>query len=292
MTGDGCMATDKESKKNRWGVSRVDRHYFFNTDNTGDSPLLQKVRDTWEALRRCEDYFKLCEGVEFHKSGIVSMKWLAQNREKNDEINKRLNQVGIKQLLDSNKSFFDLQPDIAFDIIGSTPVEVIAPKNLPANFEDKKSNELRFLEDGKYLTVKIDVTQRKGDIENQIKLYLDYYRELIDLPDTRHSGKQQHWQVYDLLKEGNTHTEIIKILWPDEYQKGNDSGESKLQAKYYELRYRYEKQGFKDWEERAWEETYEKNQGGNFKLYVRVRYNKIKAEKEIEEFGLRFKRTT
>jgi hypothetical protein len=118
----------KENKT--WGVSGLYRHYFFKNDTTGDS-VLKRVRDHWEELRRYPQYLELCEGVEFHKSGIVSNGWLAQNGEKHDEINKRLNQMRIKQLLDPKKSFFELPPDITLDIIGPNPVEVIALKDPP-----------------------------------------------------------------------------------------------------------------------------------------------------------------
>jgi hypothetical protein len=118
---------------------------------------------------------------------------------------------------------------------------------------------------------------------------------LIDIPDKRYRDKLQYelqfWQTYDLLKEGRTRTEVIKLLWPDEYQKGNERSESEIQAKYNELVERYEKQGVEDWGEKAYKDSFEKNKGINLKLYTRVRDHEIKAEKKIEELRLRFKVT-
>jgi hypothetical protein len=240
-------------------------------------------------LRRCEKYLTLCEGVEFHQSGIVDLKWVALNTEKHMEINKRANQLGVKQILDPSKEFYSLQPDIAIDIIGPTPVEVLALQDLTPSSQNRESWQQRFLKDGKYLTVKIDVTQRKSDIINQIKIYLDYYRDLLGPQDKRHTGKMECWQVYDMIKEGRTHTEIIERMWPDEYQKGIDEGDSKIKKEYQKLVEKYRKQGLENFHERAYQETHGKCEGSLLKLYVRVRDNKIKAERKIEELRLRFK---
>jgi hypothetical protein len=166
------------------------------------------------------------------------------------------------------------------------------PQDLPAHYDDKQSWERRYLEDGKFLNIKIDVTQRKEDIKKQIDLYLDYYKGLLNVPDKRLSTKQEFWQVYDMLKEGKTPTEIIKTLWPEEYLKGKDSDNATLEKKYFGLRQKYKEQKLEDHDERAWKEVYgneQDEQGGNLKLYTRVWDHNKKATRKIENIRKRLK---
>jgi hypothetical protein len=245
--------------------------------------------DQWEAAKRCPEYLKLCEGVEFSESGLVSMKWVAQNRERHDEINKCLNRAGIKQLIDPQKNPFEIQPEIIFDIFSTPSAVIVAPGKLPKSFDDNESYERRFLEDGRYLIVKMDMLQKKEDIRHQINLYLDRFH---DRADTRTRLKPEDWKAYDMSKEGKKDKEIIELIWPEEYKKATENDPYKLNKEWEEKREELKKKGRKiteQVEKELWDDVYKKGAPKFQNLYTNVNAGKKRVKEKIKEMSLRFK---
>lgn len=92
------------------------------------------------------------------------------------------------------------------------------------------------------------------------------------------------YKVYDLYKAGRSHTEIIKEIWPDEF---GDNGRDDYTSndKYDKLDQKYKKQGFGDWDERAYNEAYEKTGSGKIGLYMRVRDKLNRMKKQFDKLS-------
>ena len=170
-----------------------------------DSEELTKA--TWEKIRRKPQYQKLCDGIDFHISGVIKPSWYVYGHAERDnslEKNKQARLLfGITQLIDSSKTYEDLDPAIRSVGIISAPIEAIAPKysEFPIWTKPEESNDpRRFIEDGKYLTLKIDITKKDKTINEAFQLYLKFYRQFTRKEQGRtHPEKETeiYFKVWD-----------------------------------------------------------------------------------------------
>ena len=131
-----------------------------------------------------------------------------------------------------------------------------------------------------YLGINIADNTEWQEIEAEVRRTVIHARAVrgIRPNKTKFHADKDIFRVWDLHKEGKSATEIIKKLWPEEYQKGVGQDEDALEKKYKELFKRYGD------EERAYNETYGTSGGDNIKLYVRVGDKKKKMRKMFQAY--------
>ncbi len=73
------------------------------------------------------------------------------------------------------------------------------------------------LEDKRYLTLRIDLNEKKGVLMEQFEEKIDFYKKYAKQPKGRERESDYDlWQIYDLREGGKTYKEIIEIIDPTE----------------------------------------------------------------------------
>ena len=147
-----------------------------------------------------------------------------------------------------------------------------------------------FLRQDRFLTIDIDLTQPneviRGEIDFLVTLFKKW-REDHGLPSEgrKEFGKLDDYKkVWDLKEEGKTDTEIIQIMWPEEWDKTSSKKKQSEPGTLYEkLCTRFRREGKDNWDEQAWNEAFGKEGSEATKLYVRVRDSLRAADKLIRE---------
>ena len=85
-----------------------------------------------------------------------------------------------------------------------------------------------------------------------------------------------------------THVDIIKELWPEEFEKAWRPTDAEQERNYFKLAEEYRNEGLPDWDEKASYKAYgddidEESARGPSNLYKRVEYNLKKAKERIKE---------
>ena len=141
---------------------------------------------------------------------------------------------------------------------------------------------------GDFIYVGINIAEevKWQDIEAQVWQYVLHARAVRDIKskEKRFHFTRDSLEIWDLYEKDKSPTEIIKTLWPEEYEKGIQYDEVSLERKYKELIAKYEREGTKDYDARAYEETYGKAGTGNTKLYKRVKYHIDKMKELLQSF--------
>jgi len=170
----------------------TDKQILFTTPQDDTATLTEA---SWERIRRNPQYQKVCDGIEFNDAGIVELSWYAYGHPENQNVLEKSNQAqslfGITQLLNPKKTYEELLPVIHLVGIEPVPIEATA---------SKLEGPQRFLEDGKYITLKINITQKDKHILESLKLYLDYYRQFTGKDSGRnHTAKETefYYKVWD-----------------------------------------------------------------------------------------------
>jgi hypothetical protein len=266
--------------------------FSYNREGLSEPDGLQLRKwEFWESLRRNEKYKKLCEGIEFLPTGTVSPRWLIplENRSLIAERQGRVFELfGVESIMDPSCSYKKLFGGV-IEILGVTPdaVTLIAPHIKPGQtFPDADSYKKRFIEDGRFIALRIDLTQPNGEIRQKAEHFISEQRTLAGIapPNTRTRDQlMEAFQVYDRIEDDEkTPTDIIKELWPKEYE-ANRASNDELEKKYSALQKKYRKAGFEDWDEKAHDETYGTvhDSGVRF-LYQRVTDRYLSAKNRIE----------
>ena len=150
-------------------------------------------RAFWETLRRKPEYLELCKEFDFNKNtGLISTKWIIklENRDKLKRATDRARELwGIEQLFDPQKKYLELQPDIV-NLFG------VARKLVTAL---SPYGEYQFIQDGRYVILKIDISEPYDYIEPLIKIYLDHFRGQVKQKEGREHYKKQleYLKVWD-----------------------------------------------------------------------------------------------
>jgi hypothetical protein len=186
---------------------------LFPEGHFEEGSIQESGRDFWERRRRHPEYVKLCEGVVFTEAGVPTLKWVRENLDASGEKSKRAKElIGIDQILDPSKSareFDEINPSI-IHTFGGAPVPVKAIAKEP----DSSNDPARFVEDGRYLTIKVDLTEKDSRLLPLVKFYLEHFRQYTgnahykDGERSRFDKNEIYYQVWD---ERNQRTPFAKI---------------------------------------------------------------------------------
>ena len=161
------------SKKEKIGTTSIHEKTLFSVTNDSNNTLEERNWAFWEILREKPEYLELCEDIKFHNSGVVSPRWMIENMEKFLKKSKRAKELlGIETIVDPSKSQHDLQPDI-IHLFGVAPVPITAISSV--NSDSDKNN--RFIEDNRYVTLKVDFTAKDNLLIPLLKEFLEFFRE-------------------------------------------------------------------------------------------------------------------
>jgi len=179
-------------------------------------------KDFWERRRLHPEYIRLCENIEFHKSGLPAPKWIGKNKKIIEEkLIKAKERFGIEQIVNPEMNADELNPSIV-QTIGVSPVMVraIAPKDsdiFRAINSGNFHNPARFIEDDKYLTLKIDMTQANIRIIPLVRFYIRYFRQYIerkgvDAGRSHFEKRRRYYRVWEERKQKKSFKAISKKL--------------------------------------------------------------------------------
>jgi hypothetical protein len=179
------------SKKEKIGTTSLNEKTLFTVTNDSNHILEERNWAFWEKLREKPEYLKLCEDIKFHDSSLVSPRWTVENMEVFLEKSRKAKELfGIDQIVDPRKSQKELQPDI-IHLFGVAPVPIKAISALNSDSDMKN----RFIEDNRYITLKVDITAKDNVLVPLFKEYVEYFRQeylKANSPATRdHSSKQR-----------------------------------------------------------------------------------------------------
>jgi hypothetical protein len=175
----------------------------------------------WEILRKRPGYQKLCKGIKFYdRTGLPSMWHLKpENQEDYFKTRNRARELfGIEELVDPRKEYSELQPDIVNCFgVARKLVSAIAPPEAPPG-------PRQFIQDDRYVTLRIDITERYDYIEPLIKIHLDHFRDQVKQKEGReHYGKQiEYLKVWNEFLNGEKIPAIAMKLGisPDQVENG------------------------------------------------------------------------
>jgi hypothetical protein len=174
---------------------------LFPVSEGGNLPNETMNRVFWEILRKRPGYQELCKGIKFYdRTGLPSMWHLKpENQEDYFKTRNRARELfSIEELVDPEKDYSELQPDIV-NLFGIAPklVSAIAPADAPPG-------PRQFIQDDRYVTLRIDITERYDYIEPLIKIHLDHFRGQVKQKEGReHYEKQlRYLKIWDELLNG------------------------------------------------------------------------------------------
>jgi hypothetical protein len=173
---------------------------LFPVSEGGNLPNETKNKVFWETLRKRPGYLELCKGIKFYdRTGLPSM-WHLKPENQEDyfkTMNRARELFSIEELVDPRKEYSELQPDIV-NLFGIAPklVSAIAPAEAPPG-------PRQFIEDDRYVTLRIDISERYDYIEPLIKVHLDHFRGQVKQKAGReHYEKQlEYLKVWDERKK-------------------------------------------------------------------------------------------
>jgi len=154
--------------------------------------------------------------------------------------------------------------------------------------------EISTVWDSHFIKLKIDIgiNRKKEQILSEVEEFIESSR--IDAgilnpgekePDKRLRIDEDTFKVWDLYIQGKRPTDIIKTLWPEEYDIEAVGDDSSRQEEYYRLLKQYERAKDPDAVSKAYHEAYEIGSSGKVGLYVRVGDKLRRMKKLLEEFG-------
>lgn len=241
--------------------------------------------DFWERLRRNKKYIELCKEIKFDKYGSISTSWIQPgNQNLIEKLTTAKKLFGIGYIIDPKKSADQLEAGM-LNLFGLTPniVEVFIPDENEKSYKDEYSWRRRMLIGDKYITLKIDITQKYSAIEPLLKLYVKEYKRILGIKPLKvkfhFNERMEDYKVYDLKQSGLTPTQVIEKLWPDEYVL--DTTSAYKDELYLNLSIKYRNEGIEDWDVKANQEAYKDS--GNITLIMRVYEKFSRAKKRIEE---------
>jgi hypothetical protein len=218
----------------------------------------------WQALRRDPEYRAFCDqyGQYFDDNGMMRWELLpTEDAEKEADHIKEI--YGLDYIYHFNT---DLELDGFID--SCVFIEPFAVNYLfkEKNLDYKAIPEIiveifdPFWEPN-FIHLRVNVGE--GITEAQLKEeFLEKIKESRELAGIRRKQSipsETDFRVYDLLTyEEKTRKEIMKEIWPEDFEKAF-SGPSEVDRDklYKELTEKYRDQGIEDWDEKAWEEAYE-----------------------------------
>jgi hypothetical protein len=153
--------------------------------------------------------------------------------------------------------------------------------------------------DKRFIKLTIDVTKTKKQIRKDVWWEVEWARRHLGITGTKFKPNYDMFKVWDLYKQGKTRTDIIRGVWPDEYKQecGDDSSktEEERDRLFSDLQQKYNKQGVKDWEEKAYQEAYgerdedmrpvEGSESGKIRFFMRVRDSLRRMERLFGRFN-------
>ncbi len=237
----------------------------------------------WELIRRHQDYKRFCDTHPFKNKKLIDE---ADSSKKAMEIKKRFSLRTIYHYS------FDISGPECFENFNIFDNRLAVVRIWP-EFTPKKNGPQSFIPPelptyGDFIYVGINIAEevKWQDIEAQVWRYVLHARAVRDIKskEKRFHFTRDSLEIWDLYEKGKSPTEIIKTLWPEEYEKGVQDSEDALERKYTELFEKYKSEDVKDDNAKAYEETYGKAGTGNTKLYKRVQYNIDKMKEMLQSF--------
>jgi hypothetical protein len=159
--------------------------------------------------------------------------------------------------------------------------------------DNDKIQERSPIWDDHYIKLKVDIsgTQKMSKILGEVEEYVKSSRYICNItePDERLTIDQDVFEVWDLHVQGKNRIEIIRTVWPDEYSAEFGNPDDGLwEREYKELGTKYRKAEIINWDEKAYNETYAKNErttSGKIRLYTKVGDKIRRMNKLMEEFN-------
>lgn len=221
----------------------------------------------WEIIRRHPKYRAFCKKCSFAFD--------SNDPRMLDPMN--LKEISLRREADSIKECFSLEgiyhPSVSFE---KDRILVYGIFTKERSVEHESREVEPGLEspiwDEHYMKLRIDITKTDAQIKEEAFELINWGRDIIGAKAMKFPFKnlKQVYKVWDLREKSPT--EIIKELWPKEYEIKCSEDIYQQDKKYRELRASYKKQGYKDFEDRAYYEAYhDEDFSGCIKLYMRVR---------------------
>jgi hypothetical protein len=223
----------------------------------------------WNVIRRHPDYVEFCKNNKFDEDG-----WLIITDVNAENANKLKQRFGIMMILSCEIDADEWQLTILFRSANRAVTRVSDGIN--------KLPETHIRVD---IDTRAPISEIVKDIEHWLRLR-EITREVTreDFEGHAFSGPpypfkkfkptsdMEAFQVWDLIQRGKKPAEIAKTLWLEEYKKTID-----LDVKYFELIKKYKKEGLENYDKKAHDEVYERN-NPNY-LFKRVERKKKRMEK-------------
>lgn len=236
----------------------------------------------WEIVRRHPDYFNFCQKNKNYFDGdeisfLDEMRLSPDGKLECEKIKKRfrLEHVvypGSSIPEQTMKTFPFFRDEHSVD---------------PEIMEREDGNRTPIWED-RFVRLRVDIRgfRTKKEILKEIWNCIEWARRIGKIePAIQRLPNEETFRVWDLKIEGRSTKEIIRTIWPDEYNKEfgslNDSQKDRL---YHKLFAEYSQKGIEDADKQAYAEAYETSGSGKEKLSMRVVDRVNRMEEVFKEF--------
>jgi guanyl-specific ribonuclease Sa len=240
----------------------------------------QHLYDRWQVLRRHKAYRAFCDKYKaaFNKEGLLDKISIVDEEE--------FNNLREKYDLDAIYHYeTELDRDNFIDwCVFEHP---FATRIL---FREEKPDLLTPLWDDRHIRLEVDISGTITDAQ-LVDEFLERVNEARELTGIKKKKPEritkEDLRICDLAREGKSIVQIIKRVWPEEYNKEWATSGAEEDKKYAELQKHYRNQGYNDWDERAYREAYGTDErgtsaSGRIRLYMRVR-DKLKRISTLPE---------
>ncbi len=178
--------------------------------------------------------------------------------------------------------------DIVEELVFDNPFAI---KPIMKKTADEKGNEISTpLWDDHHIRVEIDINGHIANAQliDELRECIRNARYVANIQPkgmmTPHKNDMTTFKIYDLVSADKSPIEIIKEIWPDEYEKECGTSDLEKNKEFNKLREEYELKGKQDPYNMASEKVYGNDTedgnsgGGRIKFYQRIIYNKNKME--------------
>lgn len=252
-------------------------------EKTGDLGWIQnRLYTFWQIIRHHPDYVAFCDknSPEFNDAGILDSAY----DDEAEEIRKRFKLDLI----------FHYDIDFSPDDFTNHPI-FSEPFVIEYLWREESPGVHTPLWNSNHIHLKVDISgdRSDGQLKDELLELVQAARLLagIETKKPSRSPTDKDLRVYELSRAGKSHTEIIKEVWPQEYQEEISNSNPNEQDKLYkELSAKYSDEGLSDWDEKAYNEAYPESnkedayKGGRVRLYVRVGEKLKKMKKLFKEY--------
>lgn len=247
---------------------------------TGSTKWLEEtLYERWQTIRRDPEYLEFCNeyASAFDENGIMNL-W--------EDLEPRAEEI---------RELFGLETichpslDLSKEQLLEYPV-FNHPLAVSYEWTEEQPGRYSPIVDDHFIRLRIDISGDKK-ISQLLSEIEEFIREARRIAGTRTNTSrfrpdEDIFEVWDLKEKGKSSKEIIRQLWPEEYDRECKEGspmnwEADKEKEYQELATKYRNQGFEEWDRKAFDEVYGLDSSGCIKLYMRVQ-DKLEKMRKLQ----------